>query len=77
MYPKNGFGFGGLGADIKPSNGNGTRGGLEQAHDHFDGGGFTRAVGSQKAEQLTGRHFQIDTPDRFQVLITFNCIFNL
>ncbi len=33
--------------------------GCEQASEHFDGGGFARAIGAEKAVKLAGFHAQI------------------
>src|SRR5580704_11304226 len=35
---------------------NGAFGGRRQTHQHFDGGGFPRAVGSQKSEEAPSRY---------------------
>ena len=40
---------------------------LQQAGEHFDGGGFARAVGAQKSEELTCLHAQVDAAHRFQL----------
>ena len=37
--------------------------GREQPSQHFDGGGFSRAVGAEEAEELSGRDAQVDAVD--------------
>ena len=44
---------------IEPKNLNSSGSGREQTGQHFDGGGFSRAVRSQEAEELAGSDFQV------------------
>src|SRR5579863_1466009 len=41
--------------------------GREQSGEHLDGGGFPCAVGAEEAEELAGRHLQVDAVDGKQL----------
>ena len=49
----------------------------QQPGQHFDGGGFSRAVGPQKTKELPGRHLQIDAVHRGQARQTVASSFSV
>ena len=52
--------LGGVCGEVLAENADAAGGGCEQAGEHFDGGGFARAVGAQEAEELSGGYGEID-----------------
>jgi hypothetical protein len=53
----------GIGVEIETENFDSPGTGREQPGEHLDGGGFSRAVGAEEAEELSGRDAQVDAVD--------------
>src|SRR4029077_17618277 len=55
--------FDGVSVEIDAENFNSPGTGREQSGEHLDRGGFPRAIGAEKAEELSGGDAQVDAVD--------------
>ncbi len=58
--------FDGMRVEIDAEDFDASGAGREQAGQHFDGGGFTRAIGAEEAEELSGGDAQVDVVNGYE-----------